>query len=632
MPRVAIILETPALVRVGLPILTVASYDLEREIDAAGSWVLEFPAGEALAAQVRTRYRVSVVEEGRPGYLLRRGIVTERQYNAARSGDGVLRLAGFTRLFGLARASTHLGLVYNGQSILAIASDLAGETVTAPTVPDAASRQPSVTFNDTSRLAALLSALEYARMSIRETFDEDGFELTAWDNVPDSGFRFVMVNQAGPDLDAAAAAGMGLIAGTPRIGYNGRDLATRVIPVGVDFDGSPLLLNNSTITAPYAIQTGANPDGSSYYFLEDANAVARSERIELQLVRSDIKNPNDDAASRQLAANALYAVGAGTLIQRKSDVIAFASEIANGAQIDVLPGSRVKVQYRGRAAGGSAWSLDQWFLVVKRRDVSTNGGARGVSFTLTAPEVPLRIPSLPEEIPIPPPRTSPPDPPDPTTRDTPEREDADAEAPLELPDIPSVPEIPTPPLGDLIPPGRDRGAYQNCCPDPTTDNDGGNTPPPEEIEDDDGALPGGGDVRAAWRNTLVTSSGEISYVNSETAPIRFFCATTAPVVITSDDSWMVLASNGVMAIYRGPATPPGGSGSISWPAFTASVRMCGLRVDLAPAAVNIQAYERPFGFGPGFAAEIDGDFEAMSPDGDPEFETTPSVLGATIVP
>jgi hypothetical protein len=641
MPRVQIIIETPALVRVGLPIIAVAAYDIEREINAAGTWVVEFPASETLTSQIRSRYRVSITEEGRPGYLLRRGIITDRQYTGGRTGDGVLRLSGLTRLYGVARQSTHLGLSFSGQSILEIASTLTGETVTAPTVPDAASRTPTVTFNETSRLAALITACEYARLSVRETFDEDSFELVSWDNVPDSGFRFVTVDQAGPDLDGAAAAGMGLIAGTPRITYNGRDLATRIIPVGVDHDGNPLTLAPiAAIPAlPYAVQTGINPNGSTYWYLEDAKAVARYEVVEMQLVRSDIKNPSDNPVTRILAATALYALAAGTLIQRRSDVIAFASEIANGSQIDALPGDRVRIQFRGRARNGSFWDLDAWFLINKRRDAAATAGVRGVSFTLTAPEIPLRVPSLPNEIPIPPPAHPPPDPPDPSTGADRTAEEAkeDKEGPLDLPAAPEVPPFGEPPPAgippDLVPPGREPGNYQPCCPDKTTDGEGDLDPPPEDIDEEEPPVPGGGDVRAAWRNVIVTSSGEISYQNVEEGSyIRFFCATTDPVPITSDDSWMVLASNGQMVIYRGPAVHPGESGSITWPAFEASVRMCGLREDLAPASVNIQAYERPFGFGPGFAAEIDGDFEPISPDGDPEYATTPSTLGATIVP
>lgn len=481
MPRVAIILETPALVRQGLPILTAASYDIQRDLNAAGQFVIEFPAAEELADLVKTRWRVSVVEEGRPGYLLRRAIVTVRDFNIDRAGQGTLRLAGYTRLYGVARLSTHIGLSYDGtQAILDIAEDLTGETVAAPSVDGIADMKPEVEFSDTTKLAGLLSALEYERLNIRETFDEDSYELVSRDDVPNSGYRFVTVERAGPELQTAAARGMGLIAGSPKIGWSGQDVANRIIPIGVDHDGEPLTLEHATLSDPYPVLSDLNPDGSTFWYIEDTAAIDASELIEAHYVRSDIKNPNDDPTSRAKAADCLYALAVGRLLTTKSDTLAFSSEIANGARVDALPGDRVIVQYRGRArsfAGGSShWNLDRDMLVVKRRDASTAGGVRGVSFTLTAPEVPLAIPSLPGAFPIPPPPRDPPDPPDPFN--DPGGDEADTDPALE--------DLPEAPAGPLVPPGLVNPAapptgYHPCCADPNRNLGGGTTPPPFDI-------------------------------------------------------------------------------------------------------------------------------------------------------
>ncbi len=419
MTLAGVIIETPALEEVGLPI-PVTEYDIQRELNSAGSFAVSFPATQTLARQVRSRWRVSIIEEGREGYLLRRGVVISRNYRVNADGTGILTLAGYTRLYTLTANSTHQNLVYDGsQSFEDIANDLTGETVTAPA--DASTIFPKVTFSETSKLQALLKIAEMARYNLRETFDEDGFELTPWDDVPDSGYRFVTVEHAGPELENAAANGMGLIAGTPTIGYDGKDLATRIIPIGVEFDGTPLELNSSDGSTPYTIQTGTNPDATSFYYIEDSDATDAVGLIEMQYHRQDVKNPSDNAGTRLAAANALYKLAVGELQKRKSDVIAFASEIANARHIDALPGERVRIQFRGRARAPSGYlvwqDIDQDFLIAKRRDASGSAGVRGVSFTLTAPETILSDPELPDAIPIPPAPRDPPDPPYPNTDD-----------------------------------------------------------------------------------------------------------------------------------------------------------------------------------------------------------------------
>jgi hypothetical protein len=483
MAQAAVIIETPALVEVGVPIL-VTEYDAEREINAAGAWTVSFPATQTLAKQVRSRWRISIIEEGRSGYLLRRGIVTSRNYRVNADGTGVLSLAGYTRLYDLVARSTHQGLAFDGsETIEDIANELTGETVTVPA--SASSITPTVSYTDISKLAALLSADELARYNVRETFDEDGFELVEQDDVPDSGFRFVNVQQAGPEIEHAADNGMGLIAGTPTIGYDGANLATRIIPVGTDWDGKPLTLGSSNKSAPYTIHSALNPDGTSYYYLEDADAVAASGVIEFQYIRADVRNPSDDAGTKLAAANVLYALAAGELLKRRYDVVSFACEIANGRHIDALPGDRVRIQFRGFARtpyGVLTWQdIDQDFLIVKRRDASSAAGVRGVSFTLAAPEVPMTIPALPEAVPIPPPPKDVPDPPYPGDPGggggDPGGDPGDPEAGPDVPPFeapgpldPTLPDIP-----QLDPNGPQR--YQPCCAPPTSISDGPKDPP-----------------------------------------------------------------------------------------------------------------------------------------------------------
>lgn len=472
----AVIIERPNLDPVGMPIVGTIDYEINREINAAGAWAVSFSASQQLAAQIKTRWRLSIVEDGRPGYLLYRGVILDHSYRISADGTAIVSLQGMTRLYTLMDQSTHQGLAYDGtQDIEAIANDLTGETVTAPA--SASERTPKIRFDDTSKLDALLRAAEIVRYNVRETLDEDGFELVAQDDVPDSGFRFVNVTDAGPELESAAANGMGLIAGAPVLGYAGKQLANRVIPIGVEWDGAPLLLNQANENTPYAIQTGVHPNGLNYYYIEDQNSIDEFGLVELQYVRSDVKNPSDDAVTRLAAANVLYAVAAAELMKRKSEVISFGASIANGYDIDALPGDRVRVQFRGVVqlySGAFTYrDVDQDFLIVKRRDASTVAGVRDVAFTLTAPEVPLIAVNLPDAVAIPPPPGPVAEPPrqDDPNDGADDGASSDTDAPGaevpgggELPgEIPQTPEIPFVPPDIHIPTEIPGTPYEPCC-------------------------------------------------------------------------------------------------------------------------------------------------------------------------
>jgi hypothetical protein len=474
MALVGVIVETPALVQVGLPIFSLAEYEINRELNAVSSWSLAFPCSEEIAAQVKSRWRISIIEEGRTGYLLRRGIVSARTFRVAGDGSGVLALQGFSRLWKWNGASTHKGLSYSGTlDIKQVAEDLiTGETFTAPSGHTL--RKPKIDFTDASRLASLFGAAEYSRYNVREGWGEE-LDLVDMDDVPDSGYKIMLARAAGTDLASAGSRGIGLIAGAPTIGHDGVSIATRIIPVGTDFDGSQLTLEHATATSPFTVQSALNPDGSTYWYIEDGTA---AEVIELHMVRSDVKNPSDNPATRAAAANVLYALAAAKLITSERETLSFASEIANGSEIDALPGSRVQTIFEGKA--WTPWrsvtweDFDRHMLVVKRRDIGYNG-IRRVSFTFTCPEESFAIPDLPEAVPIPPPVNAP-DPPqmgeDPEA-DLSGQDNSDpfVEKPPDLPPSQQLADL----LQDMM---LGRGKLQPCCADVHTGTGGGEHPVP----------------------------------------------------------------------------------------------------------------------------------------------------------
>jgi hypothetical protein len=80
---------------------------------------------------------------------------------------------------------------------------------------------------------------------------------------------------------------IGLISDRPQITYDGSGLVNRIIPFGVNYDGSDLTLEfASPESLPYAIQH----DGDAWY-IEDATSIATYGLYEQKVYRSDVKVP-----------------------------------------------------------------------------------------------------------------------------------------------------------------------------------------------------------------------------------------------------------------------------------------------------------------------------------------------------
>lgn len=230
----------------------------------------------------------------------------------------------------------------------------------------------------------------------------------------------------------------------------------------------PLTLETATAAGPYTIYEGANPDGSAYWYIEDAASQARHGLIEAALHRSDVVNPSDDATTRAAAANVLYAIAAGTLIRQAAAKVYVTVPVANGAQVWALPGDKIKLQYVGNVElteGVVTWEeFDKWFLVVERHDRSDPSGVRQVTFVLAAPEIEMTIPALPGAVILP------------ITRGP---EDSITTLLNELG------------LGDDTDLGGDGLGGEtapDCCDDPLEEIEDGPAPP-EDIEFDDGTTP-----------------------------------------------------------------------------------------------------------------------------------------------
>jgi hypothetical protein len=536
------------------PLVALHPYRINRYQNRVGDWEVtvaiddQLIGGVPLHKQVKRGWRVTLVQENNSPdgliverYLVYRGIVETREYAVDQSGSATLTLAGSMRTVALVSRSTQRGLAYAAQSVETITEDLVDGTniIGSPggiILPnEAATRTPTVAFNDISRFAALVKTAEISRFAYREGWDYDRPELTHIDGpVP----RVLLTNAEAfdPGQDRIGTENVGLIGQPPKVRYDGARLLNRIIPIGADTPDGDLTLESATTAAPYTVLTALNPDGSSYWYLEDAYSIATYGLVEQQLVRTDVKNPSDNAGTRAAAANVLYALAAGELLKRRSEIIYLTVPLANGHHIWSLPGDAVRVVYSGDVEGESGrvnWlEIDQVMLVTERHEASDPSGVRQVELVLAAPEIEYHVPPLPEAVP-----------------------GSD--------DIPGTPEensVSLPPeggfddsgtgdfgMGDLPGfgglPGWDVGF--DCCDDPTTDIPSGAEPPPDADLTDGSTemqLSGAGSGSGGATNWTVLNSNQME-VSGLTVPethlvgcLVVWKSTGAPTVVSVQEN------------------------------------------------------------------------------------------------
>lgn len=476
----------------GLPGLIIPlAYKINRYRNKVGDWSATIPVdtqsidGGPLHRQIERGWRVTIIQENNnplflidERFLLYQGMVERHEVIINDAGTADLSLSGSLRTIELVNRSTQAGQSFDGPLANLIDEMIDGTNIIGSPgdslYPTAyGTKEVKITFNDLTRYAALVKAGELTRLTLRESWDHDIPEFTPMDGPPSSGITLVNVESGDPGLEDAGRTGFGIIASTPSIRYEGDTLVNRIVPIGADEpDGDLTLASAAPTVAPYPILAGTNPDGSSYYYIEDPDSIDRYGLVELKLIRTDVKNPSDDAGTRTAAANVLYAIAVGELQKRRSENLFVEVPVANGAHIWALPGDSMRLRYTGIVEGASgrmAWEdIDKTFMVSERHDEGDPSGVRKVTFALEAPVMEYPIPDLPDAIPV----GDPGSPFDPNYPDDPPQ----SMPPLPDPQDPGFPDIKPSP-----------SAFEPCCPDPTVDmNDGpplpldepGEPPPP----------------------------------------------------------------------------------------------------------------------------------------------------------
>lgn len=318
-------------------------------LQSIGTFSLTVPAEDAQAAALTGGNRVWIYVGGEG--LVMRGIIDNVEDDVGNDGTLTKVVSGSTISRELVDANTLGGLQFNDIPLLtAVGTLLSGTSfgtgqVGAPVtnIVLRADWQPVWTV-----LQALADRTGY---SLREDPIGARVDIDAFGTNP-LGLIFGNVENLSPALQAANPYFIP-VASVRQVAVSA-DICNRLIPLGQaqGISGARLTLEQSTRVTPYAIHTGTNPDGSSYWYIEDtASQATYGLRVRAPELKREVPLGISDL-DFVAAANGLYD-NAVTYLQRyKDEQVAYAvsvvglKHIFNGQQIIRL-GNTVRLQYDG---------------------------------------------------------------------------------------------------------------------------------------------------------------------------------------------------------------------------------------------------------------------------------------------
>lgn len=349
----------------GQPVLTAVQVRLLEALDEAGQIQAAFPATDRRAWELQEN-RYMKVYHAVDGYLGE--FIIERVETDA--SGAVLVVTGTSLLRELAFYNCYLWRTYDNVPITDVVSTnhisgnlyglLHGTGWTAGTVENLGN--VTATFAGESILEALRKLAEALGAHIRHsdrTLDFGTFGDLA------TG-RLQSVEAVGPDM--ADTEELGIISRLAIV-EESSDVVNRIIVLGGGDGVAQLTLEHATYDD---VKTGTNPDGSTFWYLEDPVSVLRYGARWGVFVQDDIRPASNSAADLEIAANMLYQAARAWLERHSSKYVAYrleAVKLPAGLQV----GDRVRVRYRGVAtfADGRRHKFvdvddDLWVLAIQR--------------------------------------------------------------------------------------------------------------------------------------------------------------------------------------------------------------------------------------------------------------------------
>lgn len=326
---------TPAGNMLGIVSLVMAQ--VNRRLDAASEFTFRVPTSDENAVtllQVWRRVRLFWDHPTKGKTRIGGGVLLSRQF-ADGAGSQETSWMGMDDLHELKRENTLRGLVYNNQSLAAVAADLVGNVAGWAVSVEAGLGSTSRRFDGQSILSALLTVAQGAGVHLRLD-GERRIEIGAFG--ADAGLRITSIRQSAFDIPSETA-----IIERLSVLQDGNDIVNWVEPVWGSGDGV-LTLARSTRSSPYTIQTTTGPNGRPVYYLSDASSISTYGTVKTVLSMADAPYLTSDTQIN--AANVLYDWAAAELARRSIPQVVYS---ISGLKLDrgLLPGDKVRLAYRG---------------------------------------------------------------------------------------------------------------------------------------------------------------------------------------------------------------------------------------------------------------------------------------------
>jgi len=321
------------------PLVTVMDLQRERELSRIGGVKFPVPATDPRTEYLTAgrHYKLYHTTHGYLGEYLHRSL-------SVRSGDRpMLTVEADDLLRELARLSTLFNRNYNNQYLGAIVSDLLTLASGWSGGSVANVGYTTAEFQGESLLSAIVNLAKgggaHFRLNGSRVLDFGEFGTA-------SGVRAMLP----PDLGAETATGASEICyiDSVSVAEEGGGIVNRIIALGAGQGESQLSLRwVQNENASYPVQNGTNPDGSTYYYIQDLPSQASYGVVEKLYKRSDIRPISNSVGDLQNAADALYNAALATLLAHKDPQVSYKLTVRELDTTSLLPGDTLRVFYRG---------------------------------------------------------------------------------------------------------------------------------------------------------------------------------------------------------------------------------------------------------------------------------------------
>ncbi|MFH0938235.1 MAG: hypothetical protein V1899_03005 [Planctomycetota bacterium] len=358
-------------------LFTARGINVRFALDQIGSLSFSVPATDPMTANLVGGVHVKAYHKtnGYIGeYILRKPTKSVSQTE--------IRYEGWSLMQELVFANTYLRRQYNNIAVSTVLSvaNVSGNlygllygTGWTPGTIDGSLGNITVAYEGQSIFEAIAAIGSRMKLHFREGATARTLDFGAMG--VDSGKRLVMPQLMTSDLNANTLAG---IAESIEEVTDTDEIWNTIVPLGGGQGLGALTLQTSTRTTPYTIQTGTNPDSSSYWYLADAASVATNGTRVKVLPFTDINPLSNSDADIINGANALYDK-ASAYLQWYKDAHLIYNVTARQVAWSVKCGDKIRLEYRGvvtqRGAAFKWADINDLFYVMERTDTFDASGS-----------------------------------------------------------------------------------------------------------------------------------------------------------------------------------------------------------------------------------------------------------------